>query len=234
MELRSVYESTWVNVRPSYDTLEAFYEDSLKMVEDLYKEVLSHYRTVSPEYITFGTFLSEYIWVVYTSGFSSAVVTKNYLALIEAYSNINFALPVWQLRDEFFSIRWNKVKNLIANIDKHIAVLDTVLLAKVYYGKDWQWFSSFKEDFLTSPETMQRLPYIGPVTKYHLARNLGFDCVKPDLHLKRLAEHFDMGSPLLMCSYLSGLYDERIGVIDLVLWYGASTWGTDILEAAHV
>ena len=38
-------------------------------------------------------------------------------------------------------------------------------------------------------EYLETLPWIGPITKYHLARNLGIDCAKPDRHLTRIAEH---------------------------------------------
>jgi len=31
------------------------------------------------------------------------------------------------------------------------------------------------------------LPWVGPVTKYHLGRDLGADVAKPDVHLERLA-----------------------------------------------
>lgn len=37
---------------------------------------------------------------------------------------------------------------------------------------------------------IQTLPYMGPATSYHLARNLGIDCAKPDRHLVKIAEHF--------------------------------------------
>jgi hypothetical protein len=36
-------------------------------------------------------------------------------------------------------------------------------------------------------EYLGSLPWIGAITKYHAARNFGVDCVKPDIHLTRLA-----------------------------------------------
>jgi hypothetical protein len=36
-------------------------------------------------------------------------------------------------------------------------------------------------------ETLRELPWIGPVTAHHLAKNLGADTAKPDVHLERLA-----------------------------------------------
>ena len=50
-----------------------------------------------------------------------------------------------------------------------------------------QLFNAFQniEDKL---KFLKSLPYIGNITKYHLAKNLGIDVVKPDRHLTRIAE----------------------------------------------
>lgn len=85
-----------------------------------------------------------------------------------------------------------------------------------------EWFAALlaAEDKLAFLES---LPWIGPVTKYHLARNLGIDVVKPDRHLVRLAAQFGFASPDAMCraiqpeTGLPGL-ELRLGTIDLVLW----------------
>jgi len=68
-------------------------------------------------------------------------------------------------------------------------------------------------------EYLQTLPWIGPITKYHLARNIGIDCVKPDRHLVRLAKHYGFDSPLKMCEAIQRFTPhERLGTIDVVLW----------------
>ena len=72
--------------------------------------------------------------------------------------------------------------------------------------------SNNKIDWLTT------LPWIGPVTKYHLARNLDIDTVKPDRHLVRLTERFGYENPLKMCEIIQKETNERLGVIDIVLW----------------
>lgn len=62
------------------------------------------------------------------------------------------------------------------------------------------------------------LPWIGNITKYHIARNLGIDAVKPDRHLVRLAERFEYETPLKMCIAIQKKTFERLGVIDVILW----------------
>lgn len=61
------------------------------------------------------------------------------------------------------------------------------------------------------------LPHIGPITKYHLAKNFGVDVAKPDVHLQRLADlHGETVQGL--CQRLGGLVGLRARTVDVVLW----------------
>jgi AraC-like DNA-binding protein len=95
-----------------------------------------------------------------------------------------------------------------------------------------EWFAALlaAEDKLGS---LERLPWIGPVTKYHLARNLGIDVVKPDRHLKRLAARFGYETPDALCRAIQAEAGAppgpalRLGTIDLVLWRYCNLLGSD-------
>lgn len=65
---------------------------------------------------------------------------------------------------------------------------------------------------------LDSLPMIGPITKYHLARNIGLDYAKPDRHLIRLAEKFGYPDIQVMCTKLSAYSGWRIGTVDVILW----------------
>lgn len=65
---------------------------------------------------------------------------------------------------------------------------------------------------------LETLPWIGPITKYHLARNIGIDTVKPDRHLVRLAKMFGFESPMKMCEHIHKDNGTKLGTIDVVLW----------------
>ncbi len=71
---------------------------------------------------------------------------------------------------------------------------------------------------------MEALPFIGGITKYHLARNLGMDVVKPDIHLVRMANWYGFTDTTLFCESL-GLElktSYRLGTLDLIAWrYGS-------------
>lgn len=79
------------------------------------------------------------------------------------------------------------------------------------------WFTAlkFSEDPLGYLET---LPWIGPITKFHLARNLGLDYAKPDRHLQRLADTLGFPDAQSLCKKVAVLTGERVGVVDVILW----------------
>lgn len=61
------------------------------------------------------------------------------------------------------------------------------------------------------------LPWIGKITKYHLAKNFGIDVAKPDVHLQRLADHYGT-TPQLLCEKLADETGLRVNTVDVVLW----------------
>ena len=64
---------------------------------------------------------------------------------------------------------------------------------------------------------LETLPWIGKVTKHHLAKNLGASAAKPDVHLVRLANG-DETTPARLCRRLARLTGYKIQTIDSVLW----------------
>ena len=71
--------------------------------------------------------------------------------------------------------------------------------------------ANVKVDFLGE------LPWIGPVTRHHLAKNLGADTAKPDVHLERLARR-DRTTTQTLCRRLSRATGYRVATIDSILW----------------
>lgn len=66
-------------------------------------------------------------------------------------------------------------------------------------------------------EFCESLPWIGGITKYHLAKNFGAQVAKPDVHLKRLADREGVSSQAL-CERLSAATGYKVPTIDLILW----------------
>lgn len=61
------------------------------------------------------------------------------------------------------------------------------------------------------------LPWIGEITKYHLAKNFGVDVAKPDVHLQRLADlHGETVQGL--CDRLAAGSGLKARTVDVILW----------------
>lgn len=78
----------------------------------------------------------------------------------------------------------------------------------------------------TEPKTLREMmkgtaPCIGAITRWHLAKNWGVDCAKPDRHLERIAEHYGTDTHAL-CARLSAETGDRVATVDLVLWRAAN------------
>jgi len=70
-------------------------------------------------------------------------------------------------------------------------------------------------------EFLKSLPWIGDITKYHLAKNLGIDTAKPDRHLVRIAKQYGM-NPFELCNNLAAITGFKAATVDYVLWRAAN------------
>lgn len=63
----------------------------------------------------------------------------------------------------------------------------------------------------------EAIPWVGPITKWHLAKNWGVDVAKPDRHLVRLAEqHHTTTDELCWC--LGAMDGSLVRMVDTALW----------------
>jgi len=69
------------------------------------------------------------------------------------------------------------------------------------------------------------LPYMGPATSRHLAKNLGVPAAKPDRHLLRIAESAGRAGADELCKEIGSWLDEPVCVVDIVLWRWATIHG---------
>lgn len=70
-------------------------------------------------------------------------------------------------------------------------------------------------------EFCESLPWIGPITKYHLAKNLGENFIKPDRHLVRIAKEYNI-DPFELCDKLAEITGDNLHTVDTVLWRAAN------------
>lgn len=84
----------------------------------------------------------------------------------------------------------------------------------------WRDRKRLLDEYLVSDDKLgfcRSLPWIGDITKYHLAKNLGFDVAKPDVHLQRLADR-EGCSVQSLCERLAAETGMRVATVDTLLW----------------
>lgn len=84
----------------------------------------------------------------------------------------------------------------------------------------WKHQQALLEQFSAAADKVAwcgRLPWVGPITMYHLAKNLGVDVVKPDRHLERVARAWGT-DPHALCVAIQKQTGERLACIDTVIW----------------
>lgn len=125
------------------------------------------------------------------------------------------------IRNQIAEKIFNKYRQQGISAINHPLKRKAVLDAEVHYE---EWFERLQksEDKLGY---LKSLFFIGDVTKYHLARNLGLDYAKPDRWLTKLAEHFGFSSVQQLCGTISEETGDRIGTVDVVLWRYCNLFG---------
>jgi hypothetical protein len=159
--------------------------------------------------ITEKYFLGEYAWVVLNTGMKEKVIRKIYPYISSAFFHWKSVKKIMR-----YSNQCKKDALEYFNNKKKIdAIIET---SKYIYDKKFSIFLNEIKD--NNIDYLRQLPYIGPVTSYHLAKNIGFSVSKPDRHLVRLAENLCYNSVGDMCKTICFFTDEPENVVDIVLW----------------
>lgn len=177
-----------------------------------------HERLYRPKIFTAEEFAEEVFYVICVAGFKQTTAKKmcsKVMDYIKQNPNPKF--------DELIKI--------YGNVNKINAIINV-----------WNDRERLRDEFyrLSNPEQklefLSKLPHIGNITKYHIARNLGINFVKYDIWIQRLGvalygdiEYANIVSnsklnPEIkkMCdkmfSDLEAKINEKTGYIDVVLW----------------
>jgi hypothetical protein len=162
----------------------------------------------------FGTFsetdlLRETAWVILCSGFKESVVRQR-------FDLISLCFCDWESANEICTFAQSCERTALAvfsNRQKIDAILGTAALINQL------GFQRIKLSILQNPiQSLRMFPFIGPVTAFHLAKNLGYATAKPDRHLVRVAAAFGYSDVQHLCSSISLATGDPIQVVDVVLW----------------
>jgi hypothetical protein len=182
-------------------------------------------KNVSFEETTEATFIGEAAWVVLNSGFRGAIARKLWDGgLRAAFEDFPSAEYVVQHQDRIFQAA-RKVFKGERKLDAMVKI------CRIVRERGWEDVKkSIRERGVIA---LQEFPFMGPITSYHLAKNIGLDVVKPDRHLVRMAEAFGFSSPHELCAHVKERLGVKVAVVDMVLWRYATlkpNYLSEILE----
>lgn len=168
-----------------------FFQNLLQKIEDMgYSYEIKWQRDLKPCDNSLD-FACEAIWVVLNSGMREQVARK-----------------IWhRIRD-----CWEKGGSTsdVFNHSGKVAAIDFI------WANSKELFDKYREAD-EKIEFLKTIPFIGNITCYHLAKNLGHDCVKPDRHLIRVAGAHGK-TPDEFCQIISEETGEKKCVVDIVIW----------------
>ncbi len=174
--------------------------------EVVWSEERPHISELTPR-----QFVNQHAWVVLTSGFRVQIIQDKWDAILKAFWD--FEIQEYMRHPEE---TLEEALKIFGNERKMRAII------KVGHLISKEGWGPIHSQVLEEPSEfpfLESLPYIGKITKYHLARNIGFDVIKPDRHLVRLGEFFNQ-DPFVLCDliYEGVNHKFRLGTIDLILW----------------
>ncbi len=154
-------------------------------------------------------FLREAAWVILSSGMRETVVRSKFTGITNAFL-------FWESSHEIVRNKTACVGNALKVFAHKPKVLAILSVGQHIHDHG---YSAVRQNIRErGVHYLQEFDFIGPVTCYHLAKNIGLDVVKPDRHLVRLASSTDCSSPHELCEKISLATGDRLAVVDLVLW----------------
>lgn len=153
--------------------------------------------------------LREAAWVVLSSGMREQVIRRLFPAVTAAFHDWSSAAHV--ARDQTHCIE--KALRFFRHRPKIDAIAHNCVLVHQLGAE-----SILRRTEREGPAVLQLFDYVGEVTCWHLAKNLGLDVVKPDRHLVRIAGAAGYESPSVLCREIAEFTGDRVAVVDIVLW----------------
>lgn len=155
------------------------------------------------------TFLKEFAWVVLSSGMKNTIIENKFESISNCFYNWKSSKLIVENSNNCFK---NAIK-MFANKLKINAILDaTDKINEI-------GFANIKKLIKKNPiEYLQNFKFIGPITVYHLAKNIGLQFAKPDRHLKRIADMHNYSDVQDFCEEISKHSGDSVPVVDIIFW----------------
>ncbi len=174
--------------------VEKFYELKQGIIDAGYGDEIVWQESIQPCDDAF-EFFKQYMWVVLCAGMKEQVARKIERRIFDAWS------------------KGQSTSDAFGHVGK-VTAIDVVRNDRVMLFAEWCQLGR-------NVYWLLGLPWIGKITMYHLAKNLGVDVAKPDRHLTRVANTYGLQFDV-MCKKLAHETGLRIATVDLVIWRAAN------------
>ncbi|HEX4334547.1 MAG TPA: hypothetical protein VH062_01465 [Polyangiaceae bacterium] len=212
---------TAVKGRPeACDVLTSYLLAKMAVVEAGFEGEITWQERRSFDDIDERSFLREAAWVVLSSGMRESVIRGLFPAVEAAFGN--WRSGSW-IVEHAADCKLQAMKTF-----RHVRKVDALVDIAVNVAKRGVE-PLLAELRIVGPDALRALPYMGPATSRHLAKNLGIDIAKPDRHLLRVADATGYASPDSLCEHIGTMVGDTVAVVDLVIWRFA-TINADYLD----
>jgi len=193
----------------NYELLQKYTFVKTVVIDEGFHHEISWQAKVSFEELDEKTFLRELSWVVLSSGMKSTVIEKKF----EPISNCFYKWESASLIAKNCTKCFESAIRIFNNKPKMSAIIDAAnKISK-------QGFAKIKKLIEINPILfLQEFKFIGPITVYHLAKNIGLDFAKPDRHLQRIAAMHNYSDVQTFCRDISKHSGDSVPVVDIVFW----------------
>jgi hypothetical protein len=172
------------------------------------EELLSVER--SPDEMSESEFLRELAWVILSAGMAELVVRSKFADISSSFLEWRSARSISERAEEC-------VANALCYF-RHEGKIRAIASAAGTLSAAPS-FEDLKGKILRDPiRELQSFAYIGPITAFHIAKNMGVAVAKPDRHLARLAQSSGFESVEDFCGSIARFLGEDIRRVDSVLW----------------
>ena len=166
-------------------------------------------RSRSEARLTEAVLLREIAWVALSAGMREAIVRSKFPAITKCFFN-------WESASRIAAAKAACVESACKHFGHKPKIEAIAEAARIIHVKG---FDALQQEIIHDPlSTLQQFPYIGPVTKYHVAKNLGIAVAKPDRHLARIASACGYVDAQALCEDISRFIGDPVDVVDVVLW----------------
>ncbi len=153
--------------------------------------------------------LREAAWVVLCSGFRESVVRN-------VFDYVSLCFCDWESAEAIARHKSLCIETALHQFKNRRKISAIAEIAEIICEAG---FDRVHAELYDDPiEKLQALPFIGPTTSWHLAKNLGFNVAKNDRHLARLAVGNGFADAHTLCALIAQETGELAGVVDIILW----------------